>query len=200
MHAEHHVHGLKEVQPGSAEGELFQGESIQIDCRIHIAYPGIGNIRTSLPILLPQYEVLLVGEVIKMIYSAYKVGGSLERGEKAGPKLSYLLRRSAKMLILALIYGAMNILSFVALRNISAGMFTVFAQLKILTTATCSRQVSPRQVFIFLRAITKRLSLVYSLFQVDAEPALQHDQVEIAVLPDDGCAPILGDGLEWQVR
>lgn len=86
-----------------------------------------------------KYEVLLVGEVIKMIYSAYKVGGSLERGEKAGPKLSYLLRRSAKMLILALIYGAMNILSFVALRNISAGMFTVFAQLKILTTATCSR-------------------------------------------------------------
>jgi UDP-sugar transporter A1/2/3 len=53
------------------------------------------------------------------------------------------------MLILALIYGAMNILSFVALRNISAGMFTVFAQLKILTTATCSRQVSPRQMFIF---------------------------------------------------
>lgn len=32
----------------------------------------------------------------------------------------------------------MNILSFVALRNISAGMFTICAQLKILTTATCS--------------------------------------------------------------
>ena len=96
---------------------------------------------------------LLVGEIIKMIYSAYKVGDSLERGERAGPKLRYLLRRSAKMLVLALIYGAMNILSFVALRNISAGMFTVFAQLKILTTATCSRQVSPRQVLIFFGAI-----------------------------------------------
>jgi hypothetical protein len=33
----------------------------------------------------------------------------------------------------------MNILSFVALCNISAGMFTIFTQLKILTTATCSR-------------------------------------------------------------
>lgn len=42
------------------------------------------------------------------------------------------------MAVLAGIYGAMNILSFVSLRNISAGMFTVFAQLKILTTATCS--------------------------------------------------------------
>ncbi len=32
----------------------------------------------------------------------------------------------------------MNILSFVALRNISASLFTICAQLKILTTATCS--------------------------------------------------------------
>jgi UDP-sugar transporter A1/2/3 len=42
------------------------------------------------------------------------------------------------MFVLALIYGVMNILSFVALRNISAGMFTIFAQCKILTTATFS--------------------------------------------------------------
>ena len=40
--------------------------------------------------------------------------------------------------MLACIYGAMNILSFVALRNIGAGLFTVFAQCKILTTATFS--------------------------------------------------------------
>ena len=40
--------------------------------------------------------------------------------------------------MLACIYGAMNILSFVALRNIGAGLFTVFAQLKILTTASFS--------------------------------------------------------------
>ena len=73
-----------------------------------------------------------------MIYSAYKVTSDLKSGEKAGPKLQYLLKRSSKMAVLALIYGAMNILSFVALRNISAGMFTIFAQLKILTTATCS--------------------------------------------------------------
>ena len=73
-----------------------------------------------------------------MAYSAYKISASLGPGEKAGPKLQYLLRRSSKMAVLALIYGAMNILSFVSLRNISAGMFTIFAQLKILTTATCS--------------------------------------------------------------
>jgi UDP-sugar transporter A1/2/3 len=49
------------------------------------------------------------------------------------------------MFILALIYGAMNILSFVSLRNISAGMFTIFAQCKILTTATFSSIVLRRQ-------------------------------------------------------
>jgi len=85
-----------------------------------------------------KYEVLLAGELIKMAYSAYQISTALSPNEKAMPKLTYLLKRSSKMAILAGIYGAMNILSFVALRNISAGMFTVFAQLKILTTATCS--------------------------------------------------------------
>jgi len=41
---------------------------------------------------------------------------------------------SGKMLVLAAIYGAMNILSFVAFQGIGAGEFTVCAQLKILTT------------------------------------------------------------------
>lgn len=82
--------------------------------------------------------MLLVGEIIKFVYSAYKITSDLGPGEKPVPKLRYLLKRSSKMAVLAGIYGAMNILSFVSLRNISAGMFTVFAQLKILTTATCS--------------------------------------------------------------
>jgi hypothetical protein len=42
---------------------------------------------------------------------------------------------SGKMLVLAVIYGTMNILSFVALQYIGAGEFTICAQLKILTTA-----------------------------------------------------------------
>ena len=42
------------------------------------------------------------------------------------------------MFVLAAIYGAMNILSFVALQYIGAGEFTICAQLKILTTAAFS--------------------------------------------------------------
>ena len=39
------------------------------------------------------------------------------------------------MFVLAMIYAAMNILSFVALQYIGAGEFSIVAQLKILTTA-----------------------------------------------------------------
>ena len=53
-------------------------------------------------------------------------------------KLLWLIQKSTKMLALAIIYLAMNVLSFVALQYIGAGEFTVCAQLKILTTAGCS--------------------------------------------------------------
>jgi UDP-sugar transporter A1/2/3 len=96
-----------------------------------------------------------VAELIKIAYAAWMISKNLSSSsdaatvattEDAGghPRktlvsyLLYLIRSSQKMLALALIYGAMNILSFVSLRNISAGMFTIFAQCKILTTATFS--------------------------------------------------------------
>lgn len=60
-------------------------------------------------------------------------------------ELEYLVSTSKKMMVLALIYGAMNILSFISLRNISAGMFTIFAQTKILTTATFSTLLLQRK-------------------------------------------------------
>jgi UDP-sugar transporter A1/2/3 len=66
------------------------------------------------------------------------VSKGLPSGTNLTDHLQYLVKTSRKMFVLALIYGVMNILSFVALRNISAGMFTIFAQCKILTTATFS--------------------------------------------------------------
>lgn len=70
---------------------------------------------------------------------------NLSEGTRLADHLKYLVKTSSKMLLLALIYGAMNILSFVSLRNISAGMFTIFAQCKILTTATFSTILLGRQ-------------------------------------------------------
>lgn len=85
-------------------------------------------------------EILLVSELIKIVFSVYMIINEKDstksdsQGEGIG-KLVWLLKNSSKMFILALIYGAMNILSFVALQYIGAGEFTICAQLKILTTA-----------------------------------------------------------------
>ena len=86
-------------------------------------------------------EILLVGEIIKFVFSTYIVvtGNEMSDAEGVGlSKLMWLLKKSFKMLVLAAIYLAMNVLSFVALQYIGAGEFTVCAQLKILTTAGCS--------------------------------------------------------------
>jgi UDP-sugar transporter A1/2/3 len=89
--------------------------------------------------------VLLVGEVIKVVFSAWMITGNLPEGQNICQRLSFLMKKSSKMFILALIYGAMNILSYVSLRNIGAGIFTIFAQTKILTTATFSSIILRRQ-------------------------------------------------------
>lgn len=68
-----------------------------------------------------------------------------EKSKSLARRLLYLVSTSRKMFVLALIYGCMNILSFVSLRNISAGMFTIFAQCKILTTATFSTIILRRR-------------------------------------------------------
>lgn len=70
---------------------------------------------------------------------------SIPRHKTLKERLSYLVSTSKKMFVLALIYGTMNILSFVSLRNISAGMFTIFAQTKILTTAIFSTIILNRK-------------------------------------------------------
>jgi drug/metabolite transporter (DMT)-like permease len=116
-----------------------------------------------------KYEVLMMGEIIKLLFSAYMIRRALiveapsrstevdavplvneprshgARDHVLFQRLLYLIRHSGKMMGLALIYGIMNILSFVALRNIGAGMFTIFAQCKILTTAAFSALILQRQ-------------------------------------------------------
>lgn len=86
-------------------------------------------------------EVLLVGEVLKLVVSLWCIFHDNEDSDSQGSgvsKIFWLVMNSGKMLALAVIYGAMNILSFVALLYIGAGEFTVCAQLKILTTAAFS--------------------------------------------------------------
>lgn len=85
-------------------------------------------------------EILIVSEIIKIAFSVYMIfqNADSDKSDAQGEgldKLRWLIMHSSKMLVLAGIYGAMNILSFVALQYIGAGEFTICAQLKILTTA-----------------------------------------------------------------
>lgn len=83
-------------------------------------------------------EILIVAEFLKMIISVYMTLNDTEESDAEGKglaKLMWLLKNSGRMFVLAGIYGAMNILSFVALEYIGAGEFTICAQLKILSTA-----------------------------------------------------------------
>jgi len=106
-----------------------------------------------------KHEVLCVAELIKMIFSAYVIyRRRTQNGLPLRPHILYLLRTSQKMFLLSLIYGLMNILSYVALRNVSAGVFTICAQLKILTTATFSTIILRRKYsWVKWRALTTLL-------------------------------------------
>ncbi len=86
-------------------------------------------------------EVLLVAEIFKMVIAIWFTLTDKEKTDAPGrgfSKLKWLAVNSVKMLMLAGIYAAMNLLSFVSLLYIGAGEFTICAQLKILTTAGCS--------------------------------------------------------------
>jgi len=104
--------------------------------------------RYSLGVLNEQYnkyEVLLVAEFVKILFSASMILSLPGYEKNVVQKFALMIMKSWKMCVLAGLYGAMNILSFVALRNIGAGMFTIFAQLKILSTAGFSALILQRR-------------------------------------------------------
>lgn len=117
--------------------------------------------RYSMANLMEKYdpqEVLLVGEVFKLAFAAGVAffdpqpsdadvaGPGASRLRALQARLKYLTLKSGKMFALALIYGAMNVLSYVAIRRVDAAVFTVCAQLKILTTAAFSVSILNKKV------------------------------------------------------
>ena len=99
----------------------------------------------SQSVLKEEYNyssILLVGEFIKLIVSSYMTGWGMGKNDDTDikhmsgvSKLIWLAKNSQKMLMLAGIYGVMNLISFVSLARIDAVEFTVASQLKILATA-----------------------------------------------------------------
>lgn len=99
-----------------------------------------------------KYEVLLLGEVIKLVFSMFMISSTVlsklkddQHRPSLFSRLYWLSCNSGKMFALALGYGVMNVLSYVALRHVGAGVFTIFAQFKTITTATFSTLVLGRE-------------------------------------------------------
>lgn len=97
--------------------------------------------RYSQGILKESYsstEVVLVGEFMKLVFSAYVAITDRSDTEAIGSglyKLYWLVKHSRKIIVLVIIYSIANILSYYALARVDASVYTVLLQLKIFTTA-----------------------------------------------------------------
>mmetsp|Transcript_19849 Transcript_19849/g.49655 ORF Transcript_19849/g.49655 Transcript_19849/m.49655 type:complete len:355 (+) Transcript_19849:159-1223(+) len=88
--------------------------------------------------------ILLVGEIMKLVTSMAMIvrdpeNSGVQRDLTWRGKFAWWGRTSKVMLVPASVYLTMNMLSFVALARIDAGLFTILAQAKILTTALFGR-------------------------------------------------------------
>ena len=90
-------------------------------------------------------SILAVGEIMKLVFSIVMIrrqqagGADVGGAESLAGAARRLVTSSLPMAVPALIFLAMNLLSFVALRRISASAFTLIQQGKIVATAMLSR-------------------------------------------------------------
>eukprot|EP01134_Creolimax_fragrantissima_P001648 CFRG1648T1 len=85
-------------------------------------------------------SILLMGELIKLLISLTYISYSPQLATAAPDTAQkspvvWILQTSGPMVVPAAVYLIMNMLSYVALERIDAGLFTVFAQCKVLSTA-----------------------------------------------------------------
>ena len=99
-------------------------------------------------------SILAAGELLKLSFSIAMISSDqrslLEHEQPAKGGLLFHLRRlalsSAAMAVPALIFLAMNLLSFVALSRISASAFTLIQQTKIIFTAVLARLLLSKEL------------------------------------------------------
>jgi len=102
-------------------------------------------------------SVLCVSELLKFVVSALLLEAPNKKTHAAGQRyaslfedrigaVSGVLQTSAPMIVPAVAYLLMNMISFVALQHIDATVFTMVTQLKILTTALSSRFILNRRL------------------------------------------------------
>ena len=130
-------------------------------------------------------SILLVGEVLKLCFSLVMCVR-----DRAGLRPNTLITTSLKMLVPAAIFLAMNLLSFVALRRISASAFTLIQQTKIIFTALLSRLLLERQLS---SARWRALLTLFCAVLIICEQTSPHEPTGCELLT----APPKARALEW---
>jgi solute carrier family 35 (UDP-sugar transporter), member A1/2/3 len=123
---------------------------------------------------VPTEEVVFGSEILKLLICFYYVTTSNEETTSGGrgvTKAIWLIQNSSKMIVVAVCYLIMNVLSFLCLNYIGSGEFTVYSQLKILTTATFSTIILQTQ---FSNTKWRALSLLVIGCILVASPVYNH--------------------------
>ena len=90
---------------------------------------------------IPTEEIVFGSEILKILLCLYQINSNKEETNSQGKGISkviWLIRHSSQMILIAISYLIMNILSFLCLNFIGSGEFTVYSRLNILTTAIFS--------------------------------------------------------------
>lgn len=136
--------GLPSVVGKSYDGESQHNFRIRWFVLIILCFQNSGHAlltRYSQGVLHEKYsstEVVLVGEIIKLLFSLYLILVDNEESDALGVglhKILWLILNARKVIILVVLYSVGNILSYYALARVDASAYTVCLQLKALTTA-----------------------------------------------------------------
>ncbi|CAN0198877.1 unnamed protein product [Discosporangium mesarthrocarpum] len=136
----------------------------------------------------------MVGEMIKFVFSMGMIfagqGAVTAEGKQGLARLVWLMKHSLRMLVPALIFWAMNLLSFVSLARIDASTFTVCAQMKVLTTAIFSvvmlnRSLHPRKWRSLLLLVVSVTLVSDGSFRSSAEGSSGQDGGGAITVGDD---------------
>ncbi len=79
--------------------------------------------------------MVIVGELLKMIFSAYFCLTDKEKTDAVGSglsKLVWLILNSRKIIVVVTLYAINNILAYYALARVEASVYSVILQLKVL--------------------------------------------------------------------
>eukprot|EP01107_Rhizomastix_libera_P000198 TRINITY_DN10377_c0_g1_i1.p1 TRINITY_DN10377_c0_g1~~TRINITY_DN10377_c0_g1_i1.p1 ORF type:complete len:364 (+),score=87.64 TRINITY_DN10377_c0_g1_i1:23-1093(+) len=119
---------------------------------------------------------VLITEIVKMLVCVFVIAKDHKDKEGLFNHLQSLIATSAKVFVPAFLYFLQNILGFIALQNLQAGVYAVLSQLKIMTTALFSVTMLGKRLAGFQWRALCLLLLAVVIIQRPPESALAQEK------------------------